>query len=205
MDFGLDGMAGGHLMDCVAAAACSGRTFAPPPDDVDALIAAMERREAFKLTPRYARTVTSPLVAALRARLVNSTGLSVFLAHDTTLMPLLVALTTDYDGAWAPYAGAVVVETWTLPGGSDAVRVAYDGAYRTLAGCPSQELCPLDDFLAATAWVRDRDCSAAPRVGSLRVDAGDAPAHGSSIAAFAAGAAAALLANAWIRRAADPR
>ena len=206
VDFGLDdGMAGGHLMDCVAAAACARRASAPPPDDVDALIAAMERREASKLTPRYARTVTSPLVAALRARLVNSTGLSVFLAHDTTLMPLLVALTTDYDGAWAPYAAAVVVETWTLPGGSDAVRVAYDGAYRTLAGCPSQELCPLDDFLAATAWVRDRDCSAAPRVGSLRVDAGDAPAHGSSIAAFAAGAAAALLANAWIRRAADPR
>ena len=103
------------------AAACSGRAFAPPPDDVDALIAAMERREASKLTPRYARTVTSPLVAALRARLVISTGLSVFLAHDTTLMPLLVALTTDYDGAWAPYAAAVVVETWTLPGGSAAV------------------------------------------------------------------------------------
>jgi hypothetical protein len=201
VDFGLDdGMAGGHLMDCAAAAACSGRAFAPPPDDVDALIAAMERREASKLTPRYSRTVTSPLVAALRARLVNSTGLSVFLAHDTTLMPLLVAITTDYDGAWAPYAAAVVVETWTLPGGSDAVRVAYDGAYRTLAGCPSQELCPVDDFLAATAWVRDRDCSIAPRVGSLRVDAGDAPVHGSSIAAFAAGAAAALLANAWIQR-----
>ena len=200
VDFGLDdGMAGGHLMDCVAAAACSGRTFAPPPDDVDALIAAMERREASKLTPRYARTVTSPLVAALRARL-NSTGLSVFLAHDTTLMPLLVAITTDYDGAWAPYAAAVVVETWTLPGGSDAVRVAYDGAYRTLAGCPSQELCPLEDFLAATAWVRDRDCSAAPRVGSLRVDAGDAPADGSVVVAFAAGAAAALLANVWIQR-----
>ena len=201
VDFGLDdGMAGGHLMDCVAAAACSGRAFAPPRDDVDALIAAMERREASKLTPRYSRTVTSPLVAALRARLVNSTGLSVFLAHDTTLMPLLVALTTDYDGAWAPYAAAVVVETWTLPGGSDAVRVAYDGAYRTLAGCPSQELCPVDAFLAATAWVRDRDCSAAPRVGSLRVDAGDAPAHGSVVIAFAAGAAAALLANAWIQR-----
>ena len=165
----------------------------------------MERREASKLTPRYARTVTSPLVAALRARL-NSTGLSVFLAHDTTLMPLLVALTTDYDGAWAPYAAAVVVETWTLPGGSDAVRVAYDGAYRTLAGCPSQELCPVDAFLAATAWVRDRDCSAAPRVGSLRVDAGDAPANGPVVIAFAAGAAAALLANAWMRRASsEPR
>ena len=206
VDFGLDdGMAGGHLMDCAAAAACAGRASAPPPDEVDALIAAMERREAFKLTPRYARTVTSPLVAALRARLVNSTGLSVFLAHDTTLMPLLVALTTDYDGAWAPYAAAVVVETWTLPGGSDAVRLAYDGAYRTLAGCPSQELCPLDAFLAATAWVRDRDCAVAPRVGSLRVDAGDAPANGSVVVAFAAGAAAALLANAWMRRAAGPR
>ena len=121
-------------------------------------------------------------------------------------MPLLVALTTDYDGAWAPYAAAVVVETWTLPGGSDAVRVAYDGAYRTLAGCPSQELCPVDDFLAATAWVRDRDCSAAPRVGSLRVDANEAPAHGSVVVAFAAGAAAALLANAWMRRASsEPR
>ena len=205
VDFGLDdGMAGGHLMDCVAAAACARRASAPPRDDVDALIAAMERREAFKLTPRYARTVTSPLVAALRARL-NGTGLSVFLAHDTTLMPLLVALTTDYDGAWAPYAAAVVVETWTLPGGSDAVRLAYDGAYRTLAGCPSQELCPLDAFLAATAWVRDRDCAVAPRVGSLRVDAGDAPANGPVVIAFAAGAAAALLANAWIRRAAEPR
>ena len=207
VDFGLDdGMAGGHLMDCAAAAACSGRAFALPPDDVDALIAAMERREASKLTPRYARTVTSPLVAALRARLVNSTGLSVFLAHDTTLMPLLVALTTDYDGAWAPYAAAVVVETWTLPGGSDAVRVAYDGAYRTLAGCPSQELCPVDAFLAATAWVRDRDCSVAPRVGSLRVDADEAPARGPVVTAFAAGAAAALLANAWMRRASsEPR
>jgi len=206
VDFGLDdGMAGGHLMDCAAAAACSGRAFALPPDDVDALIAAMERREASKLTPRYSRTVASPLVAALRARL-NSTGLSVFLAHDTTLMPLLVALTTDYDGAWAPYAAAVVVETWTLPGGSDAIRIAYDGAYRTLAGCPSQELCPVDAFLAATAWVRDRDCSVAPRVGSLRVDADEAPARGPVVTAFAAGAAAALLANAWMRRASsEPR
>ena len=35
VDFGLDdGMAGGHLMDCAAAAACSGRAFAPPPDEL---------------------------------------------------------------------------------------------------------------------------------------------------------------------------
>ena len=189
-------------MDCAAAAACARRASAPPPDAVDALIAAMERR-GLKLTPRYARTVTSPLVAALRARLVNSTGLSVFLAHDTALMPLLVALTTDYDGAWAPYAAAVVVETWTLPGGSDAVRVAYDGAYRTLAGCPEPNA-PRGPFLAATAWVRDRDCSAAPRVGSLRVDAGDAPAHGSSVVRRR-GRAARSLANAVSGSAWQPR
>lgn len=194
VDFGIDGMAGGHLLDCAMAAACSKRAFALPRDDVDALVAAMEQREASKLTLRYARTVTAPLVAALRDQLANATGLSVFLAHDTTLMPLLVALTTDYDGRWAPYAAAVVLEAWTLPDGSDAIRVAYDGSYRTLAGCPDQ-LCPLHDFLAATAWVRDRDCAVDPRAGTLRIDAAAGAGAKLLITAFLAGAAVALLAT----------
>jgi len=194
VDFGLDGMAGGHLLDCAMAAACSKRAFALPRDDVDALVAAMEQREASKLTQRYARTVTAPLVAALRDQLANATGLAVFLAHDTTLMPLLVALTTDYDDRWAPYAAAVVLEAWTLPDGSDAIRVAYDGSYRTLAGCPGQ-LCPLHEFLAATAWVRDRDCVVNPRAGTLRIDAAAGAGAKPLIIAFVAGAAVALLAT----------
>ena len=135
----------------------------------------MERRASPKLT----RVIPAPSpVRSSRATRTTQQHGPVGLPrarHDAHAAPSS-RLTTDYDGARAPYAAAVVVETWTLPGGSDAVRVAYDGTYRTPPAARAKGCAP-GRFLAATGpGARDRDCSAALRAGSLRVDAGDAPA-----------------------------
>jgi len=206
-DLGL-AMAGGHLMDCSLTAVCArrdGLLGAVTRRQVDELLARMERREAWKLRyadRRYAKTVAAPLVDALRRGLGDAGGaaLRVFLAHDTSLAPLLVALGSE-DDRWPPYASAVVFERWVDASGAVGVRVAYDGRVLSVDGC-DETPCPLEDFVDATAWVASRDCAPpSQRLGLLRASS-VAPAQTPTVtsgfaslgAAFLAGALAASLA-----------
>ena len=150
----------------------------------------------------------APLLDALRDGLASDQeALKVFSAHDTSLMPLLVALGVD-DGAWAPYASAVVLERWRDPAPPRPrtyVRLAYQG--RVLRVCDDL-LCPLETFLATTDWVTRRDC-ALPTL-ALETDADgrgvlDAP-NIANAASFVAGLlVAGLVARARCRESDPPR
>ena len=196
--YGLD-MAGGHLLDCTYASYCDGAAPGELTDaDVADLGAQADARETFKLEfdgRAYARLAAAPLLGRLRRGLLeDGVSFSLQSAHDTSVMPLLVALGAG-DGKWAPYASAVVLETWRKPSTGDAfVRAAYDGAPLVLDGCRGEALCALADFRAATAWADgDRDCGAATAP-TLVVDAGGGdglwPRVLWNAACFLAGAAA---------------
>eukprot|EP00051_Salpingoeca_urceolata_P005813 m.77653 g.77653 ORF g.77653 m.77653 type:complete len:474 (+) comp14554_c0_seq3:638-2059(+) len=93
-------------------------------------------------------------------------------AHDTTVAAFLEALNTNHWRAEAPpYASSVAVEFYTLKSGRPAVRVVYknntqtddwnmDGSALLVPGC-SDEVCPLDSFIKATAAVTPTNWEAA--------------------------------------------
>ncbi|KAJ1462381.1 histidine phosphatase superfamily [Pelagophyceae sp. CCMP2097] len=174
--YGLE-MAGGHLFDCVMSATCEGRANELLPRTLtaemrDELVRQAEHREYWKLhfnDKAYAKLTAQPLIAASMAfakEAIESSkaanfkvpNFKVWSAHDTSVMPLQVALGTE-DGKWAPYAHAVVLEVWRR--GEEAfVRLSSDGRVRVASGCAS-ELCPYADFVAATQWANaPRDCDA---------------------------------------------
>lgn len=80
-------------------------------------------------------------------------------AHDTTVMPLLIALGVGPDG-WPPYAASVCLELWSEPaaqGIRHVVRVLYEGEAQAVPGCREDGFVPLADFLAEVARVTPTD------------------------------------------------
>ena len=145
----------------------------------------------------YAKAVARPLVRRLLDGAGDGPAVRVYAAHDTTLMPLLVALGAGADGRWAPYASAIILETWASRGGGSFIRVAYDGA---ALSAPE----PLAAFEARNAWARrPRDCAG----GALATADARAPPFAAwtalLAAAFAAGAGAAVGVGALLSRRRD--
>lgn len=151
-----DDMAGSHLLDCILSALCvdKGPIFASdskPDDLVDAMTTYAEKKEFHKLTfedRAYSKLVALPLVQRILAKARSSVGFAVWSGHDTTVMPLKVALGIE-DNHWAPYGDAVVFEVWQ----SDSrryVRVVTRRGPSTLLGCAT-DLCPLEDIDATVA------------------------------------------------------
>lgn len=115
------------------------------------------------------------LMDLMRAKEGDAPRLALFSAHDTTVLPLLLALQGDATGgggdnlrqpelAWPPFASAVAVELWRAPaapsaGGGLFVRALHDGEVVVMpcAAMPSAYLggkggaCSLADWLAAIA------------------------------------------------------
>ncbi|XP_010017300.1 PREDICTED: lysophosphatidic acid phosphatase type 6-like [Nestor notabilis] len=72
--------------------------------------------------------------------------LILYAAHDTTLIPLMVALGT-FDRKWPPYAADVTLELYQHQQSKEwFVRVSYHGEEQVVKGCRAG-LCPLQDFL----------------------------------------------------------
>ncbi|NWI91875.1 PPA6 phosphatase, partial [Pitta sordida] len=72
--------------------------------------------------------------------------LILYAAHDSTLIPLLVALGT-FDHKWPPYAADVILELYQHRQSKEwFVRVSYRGEEQVVKGCRAG-LCPLEEFL----------------------------------------------------------
>lgn len=97
----------------------------------------------------------------------GSTKLRLFSAHDTTVMPLLVALRPDmrHSLPWPPYAAHVSVELYAEGGDSEGtpparylVGAAYNGEPLPLPCAEAKTgLCPLADFRAAVSRLLPAD------------------------------------------------
>mmetsp|Transcript_1964 Transcript_1964/g.5948 ORF Transcript_1964/g.5948 Transcript_1964/m.5948 type:complete len:382 (+) Transcript_1964:164-1309(+) len=167
-----DDMAGTHLMDCVLTSVCEGfasedlETLAPE------LLELAERSEYAKVrSADYARLVSAPLVARMRRFLsARAPRFVLWSGHDTTIMPLRVALGYD-DGRWPPYASATLLELYRDDRRRSFVRLVADRAPRLIAGCDDL-LCPLSVFLEATSWA-DRPVDCAPAASAVLLAAQD--------------------------------
>ncbi|KAM9020000.1 lysophosphatidic acid phosphatase type 6 isoform 2-T2 [Ara ararauna] len=72
--------------------------------------------------------------------------LILYASHDTTLIPLMVALGT-FDRKWPPYAADVTLELYQHQQSKEwFVRMSYHGEERVVKGCRAG-LCPLQEFL----------------------------------------------------------
>jgi len=69
-----------------------------------------------------------------------------YTAHDTTIMPVLVALNA-WNNIWPTFAAHIISEYYDAPSftGSPAVRLLYNGKPLVLPGC-GQEYCPFATF-----------------------------------------------------------
>ncbi len=72
--------------------------------------------------------------------------LGMYSAHDTCLIPLLIALGV-FDGKWPPFSAAICMELWTTADHHRYVRVSYNGQYVVIAG-QKTSWCPYDEFEA---------------------------------------------------------
>lgn len=93
------------------------------------------------------------LLDNLRARADNPREdplrFALFLAHDTTLLPLLCAYDV-WDGVWPSYAALLAIELYDSATHHGAlVRLVYAGQELILPGC-TEALCPLATFSALT-------------------------------------------------------
>ena len=104
----------------------------------------------------------------------KKTKLSIFSGHDTTLMPLLIALDENLwedDADWPPYASMIVLEVHEVLDTNAqfpshfAFRVLYNGKVLThlISDCPSNDLgvCDIQVLVDRTAQFAtlDRDCA----------------------------------------------
>ncbi|NXI37943.1 PPA6 phosphatase, partial [Galbula dea] len=72
--------------------------------------------------------------------------LILYASHDSTLIPLLVALGT-FDHKWPPYASDVILELYQHQQSKEwFVRMSYRGKEQVIKGCRGG-LCPLKEFL----------------------------------------------------------
>lgn len=91
------------------------------------------------------------LLQNLQARAEGDSALrfALFLAHDTTVLPLLCAWDV-WDGAWPSYAALLAIELYEAEGGRrHYVRLVYAGQELVLPGC-TEALCPLEQLAALT-------------------------------------------------------
>lgn len=163
-NYGTD-MAGSHLLDCVMTAVCDNRTEShfPPsfdPELADRLVAQSEELEYRKLRhDNYSKMASAPVLKHIRSMLANrGIKFAAWSAHDTSVMPLKVALGVD-NGKWAPYADATIIELWTTSQGEEEyVRLVANGEPQFMSGCSRQIFCPLSLFLESTEWALNDYC-----------------------------------------------
>ncbi|NWV70231.1 PPA6 phosphatase, partial [Malurus elegans] len=95
----------------------------------------------FNTLQKNIKAAVNPSNPAEKAR-----KLFLYASHDSTLIPLLVALGT-YDRKWPPYAADVTLELYQHQHSKEwFVRVCYRGEEQVVKGCKTG-LCPLEDFL----------------------------------------------------------
>ncbi|RLW03324.1 hypothetical protein DV515_00006593 [Chloebia gouldiae] len=110
-------------------------------DDSSREILQMNIGLLFNTLEKNIKAAVNPSNPAEKAR-----KLFLYAAHDSTLIPLLLALGT-FDNKWPPYAADVTLELYQHQHSREwFVRVAYRGEEQVVKGCKAG-LCPLEEFL----------------------------------------------------------
>ncbi|NWW32151.1 PPA6 phosphatase, partial [Panurus biarmicus] len=95
----------------------------------------------FNTLQKNIKAAVNPSNPAEKAR-----KLFLYATHDSTLIPVLVALGT-FDHKWPPYAADVTLELYQHRHSKEwFVRMAYRGEEQVVKGCKAG-LCPLEEFL----------------------------------------------------------
>ncbi|NXO81445.1 PPA6 phosphatase, partial [Sitta europaea] len=95
----------------------------------------------FNTLEKNIKAAVNPSNPAEKAR-----KLFLYASHDSTLIPLLLALGT-FDQKWPPYAADVILELYQHRRSKEwFVRVSYRGEEQVVKGCKAG-LCPLEEFL----------------------------------------------------------
>ncbi|NXO06894.1 PPA6 phosphatase, partial [Oriolus oriolus] len=95
----------------------------------------------FSTLQKNIKAAVNPSNPAEKAR-----KLFLYASHDSTLIPLLLALGT-FDHKWPPYAADVILELYQHRRSKEwFVRVSYRGEEQVVKGCKAG-LCPLQQFL----------------------------------------------------------
>ncbi|NXD23150.1 PPA6 phosphatase, partial [Spelaeornis formosus] len=95
----------------------------------------------FNTLQKNLKAAVNPSNPAEKAR-----KLFLYASHDTTLIPLLLALGT-FDHKWPPYAADLTLELYQHRLSKEwFVRVSYRGEEQVVKGCKAG-LCPLEEFL----------------------------------------------------------
>ncbi|NXK67094.1 PPA6 phosphatase, partial [Sylvietta virens] len=118
---------------------------------VDSMAFFLEDREVLQMSigllfntlQKNIKAAVNPSNPAEKAR-----KLFLYAAHDSTLIPVLLALGT-FDHRWPPYAADVTLELYQHQHSKEwFVRVSYRGEEQVVKGCKAG-LCPLEEFLEA--------------------------------------------------------
>ncbi|NWI56256.1 PPA6 phosphatase, partial [Calyptomena viridis] len=97
----------------------------------------------FSTLQKNLKAAVNPSTPSEKAR-----KLILYASHDSTLLPLLVALGT-FDHKWPPYAADVTLELYQHRQSKEwFVRMSYCGEEQVVKGC-RRGLCPLEEFLEA--------------------------------------------------------
>ncbi|XP_062371304.1 lysophosphatidic acid phosphatase type 6 isoform X4 [Cinclus cinclus] len=116
---------------------------------VDTMLFLLEDREVLQMNiglllntlQENIKAAVNPSNPAEKAR-----KLYLYASHDSTLIPLLLALGT-FDHKWPPYAADVTLELHQHRHSKKwFVRVSYQGEEQVVKGCKAG-LCPLEEFL----------------------------------------------------------
>ncbi|NXF01344.1 PPA6 phosphatase, partial [Smithornis capensis] len=95
----------------------------------------------FSTLQKNIKAAVNPSTPSEKAR-----KLILYAAHDSTLIPVLVALGT-FDHKWPPYTADVTLELYQHRQSKEwFVRVSYRGQEQVVKGCRTG-LCPLEEFL----------------------------------------------------------
>uniref|UniRef100_A0A803VBU9 Lysophosphatidic acid phosphatase type 6 n=1 Tax=Ficedula albicollis TaxID=59894 RepID=A0A803VBU9_FICAL len=116
---------------------------------VDSMVFLLEDREVLQMNVGLLlNTLQENIKAAVNPSNPTEKARKLYLyaSHDSTLIPLLLALGT-FDRKWPPYAADVTLELYQHRRSKEwFVRVSYRGEEQVVKGCKAG-LCPLEEFL----------------------------------------------------------
>ncbi|XP_013387986.1 lysophosphatidic acid phosphatase type 6 [Lingula anatina] len=127
-------------------------------DEIDKM-ATLSAKQALCGTPQERdlglKLAAGPILHMLEERIDNvldgksSQRLCLYSVHDSSLVPVLVALGI-YDDKWPPYAADLCIEVYEDQQGTHWIRVTYCGNEQTLPGC-SGPVITLEEYKKATS------------------------------------------------------
>ncbi|GLE05258.1 hypothetical protein PINS_up014258 [Pythium insidiosum] len=168
------------ILECLSISRCNDLPLPPGVDEelFTKVFSEVETREAYFLLFNdswYAKVAMQPAVNELLVKLdaaLNGTSdaprLSVMMAHDSTIIPMLAAIQRQHwDRKWTPYAGMLIMELYKTKAKSHAVRLLFMGQPLRIPEC-ADTLCDIDDFMKAVDFARTpRNCTLPEDVSSL--------------------------------------